>query len=78
MRSWVNLKSEVEIVYFTGNQCHNEQMQWWFCLTHLEAEAGPGCPDQFRLGPYESEDLARGALARISARNLELDEQETD
>lgn len=53
-------------------------MQWWFCLTHLEAEAGPGCPDQFRLGPYESEDLARGALARISARNLELDEQETD
>jgi len=53
-------------------------MQWWFCLTHMAVEAGPGCPDQSRLGPYDSQALALGALSRISARNLELDEQESD
>ena len=53
-------------------------MQWWFCLTHKALEAGPGCPDESRLGPYDSEALALGALARISARNIELDEQESD
>ena len=51
-------------------------MQWWFCLTHMVVEAGPGCPNQFRLGPYESEALAVEALARINARNVELDEEE--
>lgn len=53
-------------------------MQWWFCLIHKAVEAGSGCPDQSRLGPYESEVLALGALARISARNQELDDQEED
>ena len=53
-------------------------MQWWFCLIHKAVEAESGCPNQSRLGPYDSEALALGAIARISSRNVQLDEQDED
>lgn len=53
-------------------------MQWWFCLIHKAVEAESGCPNQSRLGPYDSEALAIGAIDRISTRNAQLDEQEED
>jgi hypothetical protein len=51
-------------------------MQWWFCLVHKRVEQGAGCPDEARLGPYESEALAEGAVERMKARqeSVDLDE----
>ncbi|GAA0592176.1 MULTISPECIES: hypothetical protein [Actinomadura] len=42
---------------------------WWFCLKHMKVEHGPGCPDKDRMGPYESESAAAGALALARERN---------
>ena len=53
-------------------------MQWWFCLIHQIVEAGPGCPNESRLGPYESQELADTAVRRMSARNDDLDAQDDD
>ena len=53
-------------------------MQWWFCLIHKAVEAGPGCSNDMRLGPYDSKEQALGALARISERNDALDQEEED
>jgi hypothetical protein len=78
VRSFLNTKSEVKIVYFVSERCHNKKMQWWFCLIHKAVEAESGCPNQSRLGPYDSQALALGAIARISTRNAQLDEQDED
>ena len=40
-------------------------MYWWFCLKHLRVEQGPGCPDEARLGPYDSAQVAAQALTRM-------------
>jgi hypothetical protein len=53
-------------------------MQWWFCLIHKVAEAGSGCANDLRLGPYDSQDQAIGALGRISERNDALDQEDDD
>ena len=57
-------------------RCQNALMQWWFCLIHKVVEAGDGCPNASRLGPYESHELAATAVERISKRQAELDSEE--
>lgn len=46
---------------------------WWWCLTHNRVEHGPGCPDQERLGPYDTEERAASALQRAAARTAQED-----
>lgn len=57
-------------------RCHNEVMQWWFCLVHKVVEEEVGCPNASRLGPYESRELAETAIERISKRQEDLDSEE--
>lgn len=51
-------------------------MQWWFCLIHKAVEQGAGCPNNSRLGPYENQEEAQGALGRIRARQEAADREE--
>ncbi|GAA3553958.1 hypothetical protein GCM10022419_037910 [Nonomuraea rosea] len=52
--------------------------QWWFCLKHMRVEPDAGCPDKDRMGPYESELEASGALKRAAERNKAWDEADAD
>jgi hypothetical protein len=52
--------------------------QWWFCLKHMRVEPDRGCPNKDRMGPYESEQEAAGALKRASDRNKAWDEADGD
>jgi hypothetical protein len=42
---------------------------WYYCLTHLRLEHGPGCPDAERLGPYATREDAERALQTAAERN---------
>lgn len=46
---------------------------WWWCLKHGRTERGPGCPNQERLGPYDSEEQAATALQRAAERTAAED-----
>ena len=46
--------------------------QWWFNLRTSQVEQGDGDPNSQRLGPYDSQEQAQGALDRIRARNEDL------
>ncbi|HEX6338619.1 MAG TPA: SPOR domain-containing protein [Jiangellaceae bacterium] len=35
---------------------------WYWCLDHQRVEAGEGCPNDRRLGPYEDRERAERAL----------------
>lgn len=50
--------------------------QWYWCLDHSRVEQGAGCPNDRRLGPYETEHEAAGALTRARARTEEIDRRE--
>lgn len=51
-------------------------MNWWFCLTHLIVEEGPGCPDESRLGPFATKEQAETVLERMKARTQIQDAQD--
>jgi hypothetical protein len=51
---------------------------WWFNLRTQLVEQGHGDPNSERLGPYLTEQEARGVLARMRRRNDELDAAEDD
>ncbi|WP_370771016.1 hypothetical protein [Actinomadura roseirufa] len=51
---------------------------WWFCLKHMKVEHGSGCPDKDRMGPYETEAAAAGALATARERNEQWSRQNED
>ncbi|MDP9436404.1 MAG: hypothetical protein M3P93_14930 [Actinomycetota bacterium] len=51
-------------------------MSWWWCLEHGRVEEGEGCANDRRLGPYESEEQAAGALDRARARTAANDAQD--
>lgn len=53
-------------------------MQWWFCLVHQVVEQGAGCPDQSRLGPYETQASAESAVERMHKRDADFDSREED
>ena len=48
-------------------------MRFWWCLTHARVEEGPGCPNNERLGPYDSRQQAETALDRTRARTAAED-----
>ena len=51
----------------------SETTQWWYCLRHGRVEKGDGCPNQERLGPYDSEERAAAAPQRAAERTAEQD-----
>lgn len=52
-------------------------MSFWWCLTHGRVEGSSqgddGCANMDRLGPYDTEAQAAGALERARARTAEQD-----
>jgi hypothetical protein len=51
---------------------------WYFCLKHMRAEHGPGCPDRDRMGPYATENEAANALQHARERNQQWEAREDD
>ncbi|MGI8334144.1 hypothetical protein ACRYCC_29675 [Actinomadura scrupuli] len=56
----------------------DEDDRWYFCLTHQRVEHGPGCPNKDRMGPYDSEQAAAGALELARQRNEAWQRQDGD
>jgi hypothetical protein len=56
----------------------DEDDRWWFCLTHQRVEHGAGCPNKERMGPYDSEQAAAGALDLARQRNEAWRRQDGD
>ena len=50
--------------------------KWWFNLTTQSVEKGPGAGNVDRLGPYDSEAEAAGALSRMHARTEAADSED--
>ena len=48
-------------------------MEYWWCLKHARVEQGPGCPNNERLGPYDTEEMAATAIDRTRARTAAED-----
>jgi hypothetical protein len=48
-------------------------MDFWWCLSHARVEEGPGCPNNERLGPYDSHEQAASAIERARARTAAED-----
>ena len=46
---------------------------WWWCLKHGAVEHGAGCPNNERMGPYETQERAAGALDRARERTAAQD-----
>lgn len=43
--------------------------QYWYCLTHNTVEGEVGCPNDERLGPYDTEAEAANALEKARERS---------
>lgn len=56
----------------------SETAQWWWCLTHGRVEQDDGCPNQERLGPYDSQERAAGALQRTAERTAAEDARDRE
>ncbi|WP_313813505.1 SPOR domain-containing protein [Glutamicibacter sp.] len=52
--------------------------QYWYNVTTKTIERGPQSDWSRLLGPYDSEEEARNAMAKVQARNEAWDEQEED
>ena len=52
--------------------------EWWFNLVTQHVEQGLGAPNAQRLGPYETEAEAAGALERMRERNEAWDAADRD
>ena len=50
--------------------------QWYWCLRHRRAELAARCPAEDRLGPYGSEQAARGWRDRVERRNEAWEDQD--
>ena len=48
-------------------------MSFWWCLKHGRVEEGDGCANNERMGPYESQERAAGALQRAAERTAAED-----
>ncbi|PZF81898.1 hypothetical protein [Jiangella anatolica] len=46
---------------------------WYWCLDHARVEPVDGCPNDRRLGPYETRAEAEDALARARERTAQED-----
>ncbi|MDZ7577863.1 MAG: hypothetical protein U0904_06795 [Candidatus Nanopelagicales bacterium] len=43
--------------------------RWWYCLKHERVEPDAACPNSDRLGPFDTEKDAAGALEVARKRN---------
>jgi hypothetical protein len=48
-------------------------MSFWWCLDHGRVEEGPGCPNNERLGPYDTSEQAASTLERTRSRTAAED-----
>lgn len=46
---------------------------WYWCLQHAAVEPESGCPNDRRMGPYDSFDEAEHAIDRARERTEEMD-----
>lgn len=51
---------------------------WYWCLDHARVEPSAGCPNDRRLGPYDTREEAEDALARARARTAEMDRRDRE
>lgn len=51
---------------------------WYWCLDHSRVEPEEGCPNDRRLGPYETQAEAQDALARARERTAQQDAIDRD
>jgi hypothetical protein len=49
--------------------------KYWFCLTHHVVEIEDGCPNEERLGPYDTAEEASRALEKVQERNEAWDHE---
>lgn len=53
--------------------------EWFWCQRHERAEPeGEACPQDRRLGPYESKEAAENWRARFEQRNEDWEEQDEE
>ena len=43
--------------------------KYWFCLKHHAVEKEDDCPNEDRLGPYDTAEEASRALEKVKERN---------
>lgn len=51
---------------------------YWWCLDHKRVESFADSDSDNRLGPYDSEQEAAGALDRIAARERKFEQEDAD
>jgi hypothetical protein len=51
-------------------------MAYWWCLKHSRVEGDQEDRAENRLGPYDTEEAARGALSAVHDRNERLDAED--
>ena len=51
---------------------------WFFCLRHQTVEPRDGCPERYRLGPYDTRQEAEHALQSVAERNEALDAEDRE
>ncbi|NED96624.1 hypothetical protein G1H11_15045 [Phytoactinopolyspora alkaliphila] len=49
---------------------------WYWCLIHSEVEPEAGCPNDRRLGPYDTAEEAAEAPARARARTEQMERED--
>ncbi len=55
-------------------------MSWWWCLKHSRPEQDPDVDSkgEDRVGPYDSEEAARGWREQFEARNEKWDREDRE
>jgi hypothetical protein len=53
-----------------------DEPQYYYCLNHHRVEPVDGCQNQYRLGPFETEQQAANAPALAKARTEAWDEED--
>jgi hypothetical protein len=49
---------------------------WYWCLIHGRIEPEAGCPNDRRLGPYDTREEAEQAISRTRERTREMEESD--
>lgn len=49
---------------------------WYWCLDHSRIEPEEGCPNDRRMGPYDTREEAATAVARAHERTKEWDAED--
>jgi hypothetical protein len=51
---------------------------WYWCLQHSAVEPEEGCPNDRRMGPYDTREEAASAIERTHARTEAMDEADRE